>query len=124
MNEVLVFIIALLIPILFFRTLFYASNKFLTKTILREKTGLKIHHMHYGTIMITIASILLLFLGKTIYIIALLGLGLGYVLDEFIASVMLKTNRKEKLKIYDKAFKPTVILFVIVIGVIVLLYLI
>jgi len=45
---------------------------------LRRKTGLQIHHLHYGIIFILIAIFILIFIGKNIYVLALFGLGLGW----------------------------------------------
>ena len=86
MQEILIFILSFLIPMLFFRT-FYLITNHTEKFSLDKKTGFRIHHAHFGLISILISSIMLLFLNKNTYVIALLGLGLGLSLDEFIPAL-------------------------------------
>jgi len=71
--------------------------------------------MNYGVVYILIATFLLIFSGLSIYVIILLGLGLGFMLDEFAPATLIKMNRKEEMKIYAKAQKATLIIFAIVI---------
>jgi len=122
MNEILIFIISLLIPMLYYRGLFYIAKDYFKKPFLRTKTGLQIHHLHYGILLVFIATLILLFLGKNIYVVVLLGLGLGLILDLFISSLIMKTNRRIELKVYKKTFTKTLILFGIIIIVIILLF--
>jgi ABC-type Mn2+/Zn2+ transport system permease subunit len=63
-NEILFFIIALVLPHMFYRTILFTKERFFDKPILREKTGLKIHHMHYGMAILLAAVIFLLFAEK------------------------------------------------------------
>lgn len=115
MKEILIFIISLLIPLLYWRTLSYLAKNYMEKPFLRTKTKLQIHHLHYGIILVFIASLLLLFLGKNIYVTILLGLGLGLMLDLFIPSILMKSDRKTELEVYRKTFIKTLILFAIII---------
>ena len=123
MQDTLIFIISLLIPLLFFRT-FYRITKYSTKTFLRKEIGFRIHHAHLGVLFILFASTLLLFLDTNIYIITLLGLGLGLILDESISLMIIKTSRKSDLEAYKKSFIKTIILFIIIVSIILILSLI
>jgi len=115
MDEVLIFIISLLIPMLYWRILSYIAKGYMKKPFLRNKTKLQIHHLHHGIILAFIASLLLLFLGKNIYVIILLGLGLGLMLDLFIPSILMKSDRRAELEVYRKTFVKTLILFAVIV---------
>jgi len=120
-NEVLIFIIAFIFPHLYYRTLFFIfAGKIFDKPFLREKTGLKIHHIHYGMILMLFASLYLLFFDKNVYILILLGFGLGLMYDEFIPALYMKSNRKDELAAYKKSLKKTPLLFIIIILIIIL----
>ncbi len=87
----------------------------------RDKTGLQIHHAHYGILFILLASIILLFSGESVLVIILLGLGLGLILDEFIPSLLMPGDRPLELEVYKGSFLKTVFLFLIVIAIILLI---
>ncbi|MBU0958860.1 MAG: hypothetical protein KKB31_02830 [Nanoarchaeota archaeon] len=115
MNPTLLFAICLLLPFIWFRTLFYTYNKYFKISTIRKKTKLQIHHLHYGLIILTLASFLILFTGENYYVIGLLGFGLGFALDEFIPALLMPGNRPIELKAYGEGFKPTLILLIILI---------
>lgn len=121
-NEILFFIIAFVLPHIYYRILLSVRKK--KKSSLREKTGLRIHHAHYGMVFLLIAVIFLLFVGKNIYVTTLLGLGLGLMYDELIPSLIFKSERREEMIAYNKSFKSTLILFIILILLLILLSLI
>ncbi|MEK6918212.1 MAG: hypothetical protein AABW51_04665 [Nanoarchaeota archaeon] len=114
-KEIVYFIISFLLPFIYYRTLFLIASRVFDKPILREKTGLKIHHIHYGMILTLISALVLLFAGKNVYVVILLGLGLGFMYDEFIPALLMKSKRSDELIVYKKAFKSTSILFLIII---------
>src|SRR4051812_39595563 len=93
MRDVIFFIIALLAPFIYWRAMFVWAKKFAEKPRLVGKTGIQIHHLHHGILLIFLAAAGLLFLGKNTWVILVLGLGLGMVLDEFISSLMLPEDR-------------------------------
>jgi len=106
---------------LYYRGLFYAAHNYFKKPFLRTKLGLRIHHLHYGIIFVLIATLILLFSGKNVYVIVLLGLGLGLILDLFIPSLLMKSDRRKELVVYKRTLVKTLILFIILILVVVLL---
>jgi len=110
-NEILFFIIAFVLPHLYYRTLLFTASKVFDKPILREKTELKIHHIHYGMIISLIATLFLLFIEKNIYITTALGFGLGLMYDEFIPALLMKSKRSDEMVVYKKSFKSTLIMF-------------
>ncbi|MBL7101017.1 MAG: hypothetical protein ISS23_03630 [Nanoarchaeota archaeon] len=115
MNEVLIFIIAFLLPMLYYRGLFQIYSNYFNKPFIRTKTGLQIHHLHHGIFLVFIAALILLFSGKNIYVVVLLGLGLGLMLDLFIPSILMKSDRKEELEVYKETLLKTVILFTLIV---------
>lgn len=119
MKEMWIFIIFLLAPMLYWRTMSKIAKNYMKKPIIRTKTGLQIHHLHHGIIFVLIASLILLFVGKNNYVIALLGVGLGLMFDFFIPSVLIKSDRKKELKIYQETFVKTLILFLILIFIVI-----
>lgn len=111
MKHIWIFLIFFLSPMVYWRSLFYLYVKSFDTSFARTKTGLQIHHLHYGVVLIFIASQLLLFTGNSIYVIILLGLGLGLVLDEFIPSLYMPGDRPLELRVYRQALGKTLILF-------------
>ncbi|MEI8249050.1 MAG: hypothetical protein WCG07_00965 [Candidatus Taylorbacteria bacterium] len=123
MNTTWIFLIAFCAPMVYWRTLFYIAKHTFNTPFTRTKTGLQVHHLHYGALFTMIAVItMLLTHTQSPYIWALLGLGLGLIIDEYIPSLLLPGDRPVELGVYDKSFKPTVILFLGIVIVTVILY--
>jgi len=122
MKEIFIFMIFLLIPFIYYRILYYLYRDYFKISALRKKSGLQIHHIHYGIFIILVASFILLFFGKNNYVISLLGLGLGLCLDEFIPALLMPWNRKVELGAYEKGFISTLILLVVIILILFLIY--
>lgn len=122
MNEIIIFLLAFLTPFLYYRSLFYIYRNYFKESSLRVKSGLQIHHLHYGCILLVITSMILLFYGKNAYSIVLLGFGIGLILDEFVPALLMPGNRKLELKAYEKGFIPTLILLLVLSFIILMLY--
>lgn len=114
----LVFCVSLVAPLILFRLYIHFYHNSLLKSI----TGLNLHHLHYGIILLVISSLILIFYKTNLYSVALTGFGLGLVLDEFIPSLFLKTTRGEELLTYNQNFIGTIVLFLGVISLSVLIY--
>ena len=121
-QQISIFIIFLILPVIYNRGLFYIAKKVFDKPYLRTKTGLQIHHIHYGIVAIFISALILLFSSRNFFVIALMGLGLGWMLDEFIPSLLLPGNRPVELDVYNKSFRKTIILFATIILLVLILY--
>jgi hypothetical protein len=119
-SEILLFIAAFIFPFLYYRTLLFLFRKKFDRPYLREKTKLKIHHLHYGMIFLILASFILLFYGKNNYVVFFLGLGLGLMYDEFIPALIMKSNRKDEMNVYRKALIPTAIMFLVIIALLII----
>ena len=110
-TSFIIFAFFLICPTIYQRTKYYFSYKSFLKTELRAKTGLQIHHGHWGIIFIFISSMTLLFWQKNIFSISLMGLGWGLLLDEVIPSLMMPSkDRILELEVYKKAQKSTIFL--------------
>ncbi len=120
MNNILLFILAFIAPLIYWRSLFCIIPHYFEKPFTRTRTGLQVHHTHYGILFVLAASIILLSAGKNYLVIALLGLGLGSILDDLIYSLLMPGNRPLELDIYKKSFSKTVCMFAAVIAVVLL----
>jgi hypothetical protein len=114
MKEVVIFVVAFILPFLYYRTAFLIAHKKVFEQPLKTKSGFQIHHLHYGVVLVFLGTILSLFIVKNVEIIILQGLGLGLIFDELISSLLLPEDRLVGLEIYRKAFKSTFILFFLV----------
>jgi|SRR3989344_1534378 len=122
MLEIFIFIIFFLIPFVYYRSLYYIYPAYFKESKLRISLGLQIHHIHYGAVILLITAFTLIFYGKNNYVLALFGLGLGLVLDEFVPALLMSGNRKMEMNAYAKGFIPTLIIFLLIILAMILLY--
>ena len=107
----ILFIIVFLLPTIYQRAHFALRAADFHKIELRKKTGLQIHHAHWGLIFIFVSSLWLVFAEKNMYIILLAGLGWGLILDEIIPHLRMPSDdRALELEVYRKSTKPTLIL--------------
>lgn len=122
MGGNILFIIMLVLPFIYYRLFFLIFPNYVKREISwRKWLGLNIHHIHYGIVFILIASILVIIEIQKIYILALLGFGLGFMLDDFIPSLLIKSDRKKEIRTYSKSFMPTIILIILIIIIVLVL---
>lgn len=112
-----IIILVFITPFVYQRLHFRFHRGFFEKlSFIRRKTGLDIHHGHWGLLYIFITSIWLIFFDKNIYVALLASLGWGLLLDEIIPVLKMPAKDRElELIIYKKSEKSTFILLVIVI---------
>ena len=77
--------------------------------------------MHWGIVLIVFGTTLLLLYGKTTAVIILFGVGLGFIIDLFIPSLLLETDREKELVVYRNSLVPTLLLGVSIIFIIIVL---
>lgn len=92
-----------------------APKSYVLNPALRRMLGLQWHHYHHGVILVLVGTIALTVVGIQTWILVFLGLGLGFIMDEFAWSLMMPGNRDLELRIYDRSFRPTFILTTIII---------
>ena len=119
--ESIYFIIAFVAPMIWFRTLFAFVPIYFKRPLTRSVLKVRWHHLHHGVLFVIASAVmLLLFPEKRIVTVILLGIGLGSIMDLFIPSLLLQTNREEELVVYRNSLVPTIILFA---GILLLLFL-
>jgi hypothetical protein len=111
MNNILVFIISLLAPFVVIRFAIHFLMKRPKEPAVTIMTGAKFHHLHLGIVFVFAASLVLLFSGINIFSIGFLGLGLGLILDEFVASVIVPHQEPLSTELYLGSFYGTGVLF-------------
>lgn len=121
MTKVLIFVVAFVVPHIYWRVRFRINPRSFDSPYARTKLGLQIHHMHHGIILLLIGNITLLVAGLSPFVIILSGLGLGLIMDEYIASLILPGDREVELQVYQKSARKTTYLFLAIIGIIILL---
>lgn len=115
-KKLLIFVLFFIIAFIFFRLrvlLFYSDGEM---PLLREATGLTIHHFHYGLLIILLASLMLIFWEINGFSVGLIGFGLGAVFDSFIPRLFsFNSVRMTEIAFYEYSFWWTILLFVNVI---------
>lgn len=109
-NEVLKFIFSFIGGLLWYRILFAIVPIYFKRPLTRSVLKLRWHHLHWGIILIVFGVIILLLSEKSNVAITLFGIGLGFVIDLFIPSLQLETDREEELAVYRNSLKPTLLL--------------
>jgi hypothetical protein len=120
-QQFVLFLSGLIMPMLYQRMKFALNRPLFHRTPLREKSGLNIHHGHWGLLLAFISMNLLVFGVHNIFSIGLTGFGWGLMLDEIIPMLKMPSpGRTLELEIYDGSRNATIIL----IGVVALLALV
>ena len=120
-RHFVIFLSGLILPVLYQRIKFAFNRLSFHRTPLREKSGLNIHHGHWGFLLAFISMNLLVFGVHNSFSIGLAGVGWGLMLDEIIPMLKLPSpGRNLELEIYDRSRNATFILM----GVVVLLALV
>ncbi len=112
-RRLLIFCISMLTAFVFWRLIVVLKKGEIS--FLREITGLNFHHYTYGILIIFIASLIFIFHKPEKYSIALMGFGLGSSFDGLISRLFSESIRTIEIINYNKAFTPTIFLFIILI---------
>jgi hypothetical protein len=109
--QFIIFLVLFISPSLYQRFHYKLNPAYFYKLSLRKKSGLQIHHGHWGLLWIFVSSILFIFGFINIYTILLAGFGWGLLLDEIIPNLKMPTESRDlELEVYKKAEVPTMIL--------------
>ena len=120
-NNVTNFIFSFTGGLLFFRVLFFIIPIYFKKPLTRSVLKLRWHHLHWEVVLISLGIILLLLSGESAAVIVLFGIGLGFIIDLFIPSLMLETDREKELVVYRNSLIPTLFLGFATVAIIILL---
>jgi len=114
-RQFVLFLSSLIMPMLYQRMKFALNRLSFHRTPLREKSGLNIHHGHWGFLLAFISMNLLVFGVYNIFSIGLAGFGWGLMLDEIIPMLKMPSpGRTLELEIYDRSRSATIILMGVV----------
>lgn len=120
-RQFVLFLSGLILPMLYQRLKFALNRPSFHRLTLRQKSGLNLHHGHWGFLLAFISMILLVFGVYNDLSIALAGLGWGLMLDEIVPMLKMPSpGRTLELEIYSRSRSATIILM----GVVVLLALV
>jgi len=115
-RQFVLFLSGLIVPVLYQRTKFALYRRSFHRMPLREKSGLNLHHGHWGFLLAFISMNLLVFGVYNIFSIGLAGFGWGLMLDEIIPMLKMPSpGRTLELEIYDKSRNATVVLIGVVV---------
>ncbi|MFH1501274.1 MAG: hypothetical protein ABIE22_05015 [archaeon] len=92
--------------------------------VLRESTGLNIHHFHYGVLFVLIAVLIMMFFSVNYWSVGLAGFGFGSILDSLVSSLTKESVRIQEIVNYNNAFEPTLLVFIITALIVVIFYLV
>ncbi len=115
------FVISFVGGLLWYRILFFITPIYFKRPLTRSVLKLWWHHLHWGIILIFIGTIMFLLSEKSTTVIVLFGIGLGFIMDLFIPSLQLETDREKELVVYRNSLFPTLILGALIVVVIVVL---
>ncbi len=120
-TDILKFTLSFMGGLLWYRILFFIVPIYFKRPLTRSVLKLRWHHLHWGVVLIFIGTILLLLSGKTTAVIVLFGVGLGFIIDLFIPSLQLETDREKELVAYRNSLLPTLLLGALIIIMVVIL---
>ena len=120
-NDITKFIISFAGGLLWYRILFFIVPIYFKRPLTRSVLKLRWHHLHWGVILISTGIVLFLFSEESATVIILFGIGLGFIVDLFIPSLVLATDREKELVVYHNSLIPTLLLGFAFIVVVILL---
>ncbi len=120
-TDILKFTLSFMGGLLWYRILFFIVPIYFKRPLTRSVLKLRWHHLHWGIVLIFIGTILLLLSGKTTAVIVLFGVGLGFIIDLFIPSLQLETDREKELVAYRNSLLPTLLLGALIVIMVVIL---
>src|SRR3989338_4060888 len=109
-TDITQFVVSFLFGLLWYRIIFFIFPSYFKKPIIRSVLKLRWHHLHWGIMLMLSGTALLVASGKSALVIILLGIGLGLVIDLFIPSLQLQTDREKELFVYRNSLVSTLLL--------------
>lgn len=124
-RQFALFLFGFIVPALYQRLKFSLNRRLFHRTRLREKSGLNIHHGHWGFLLAFVSMNLLVFSFRNCFSIGLAGFGWGLMLDEIIPMLKMPSpGRNLELDVYGKTRNATIILIIAVIALSLIIFLI
>ena len=122
MHPLTIFLIPFVGVAAFFRVLYRFRPHHFDEPIMRSMSKLRWHHIHVGIgiVFVTILLSMTESISPTLEF-ALHGFGMGMIMDEYVLSLFLPTQRKDELDAYEASLNPTIMLFAVLVLIAVLL---
>ncbi|MDE1975373.1 MAG: hypothetical protein KGI49_02585 [Patescibacteria group bacterium] len=112
-RQFALFAAGLVLPTLYQRLKFALNRRSFYRTELRRKSGLNIHHGHWGLVLAAVSTWMLVFGLRDYISIGLAGLGWGLMLDEIIPMLRMPSKDRDlELKVYGDSGRATAILII------------
>ena len=115
-RQFALFLSGLILPALYQRAKFALNRSLFQQTRLRNKSGLNIHHGHWGLLLALLSTWMLVFGFHNYISIGLAGFGWGLMLDEIMPMLnMPSLGRDLELDVYGKSRNSTIILISLIV---------
>ena len=115
--QFILFISGLIVPALYQRLKFIYFRESFYRTELRDKSGLNIHHGHWGLLLALVSTWMLAFGFHNCVSIGIAGFGWGLMLDEVVPMLnMPSPGRDQELDVYGRSKNATAILICAVVA--------
>ena len=123
-RQFALFLSGLILPALYQRIKFALNRSLFHQTRLRNKSGLNIHHGHWGFLLALLSTWMLVYGFHNYISIGLAGFGWGLMLDEIIPMLnMPSLGRDLELDVYGKSRNSTIIIISLVVVLSVIIFL-
>jgi hypothetical protein len=123
-RQFALFLSGLILPALYQRIKFALNRSLFHQTRLRDKSGLNIHHGHWGFLLALLSTWMLVFGFHNYISIGLAGFGWGLMLDEIMPMLSMPSpGRNLELDVYRKSRNATIILISLVVVLSVIIFL-
>ena len=123
-RQFALFLSGLILPALYQRIKFALNRSLFHQTRLRNKSGLNIHHGHWGFLLALLSTWMLVYGFHNYISIGLAGFGWGLMLDEIIPMLnMPSLGRDLELDVYGKSRNSTIILISLIVVLSVIIFL-
>ena len=124
-RQFALFLSGLILPALYQRAKFALNRSLFQQTRLRNKSGLNIHHGHWGLLLALLSTWMLVFGFHNYISIGLAGFGWGLMLDEIMPMLnMPSLGRDLELDVYGKSRNSTIILISLIVVLSVIIFLV
>lgn len=105
------FLISFFLPLILLRPILQRGTQKIAAGQPWETSGWRTHHHHYGVLLLTLGLLVMIASGNSLPSLVPTGLGLGLVMDEFVASLFLTHKEPEASRLYRRSLLWTIALF-------------
>lgn len=106
-----IFLVSLFLPLVILRPVLQRGARKVSEGDPWETSGWRTHHHHYGVLILTLGILVMIASANSLPSLVPTGIGLGLVLDEFVASLFLTHKEPEGSRLYRRSLSWTIALF-------------